>query len=330
MAPAPVFSSPPYYAPSAPPRTLSVFGGIAIAVVMVLALVFAVVSPVPNPSNTAEAVGYHFGLVLRVLLLPLIIAYPIAGRKKARNPNLFAGLFCGIGLAIMLLSVAGARLETTDQKMARLMREAAGLQPVRNSLFGGKDDARLRSFFKEIIAINKEYQEAADKIDTSATHQLNTPESFADPDSAADGLKQLHAAFALDARQEERMAQVLENFTNSFDDLSASDREEMMKGFNAGMAQVMPARKRAISAEKDWIDAIDEVYGYAQSHHADIHLVDGRLVLASNQELQEFNERVNALNTKRTDFIQAKADFDKLQSQNLQKLGMNRQQTGLR
>src|SRR5207302_8341487 len=142
-----------------------------------------------------------------------------------RNPNLFAGLFFGIALGMILLNGMGNlgswQAETTDQKVGRLMREAAGLQPVRHSLFGeAKTDVKMRDLFKDLISLNKEYKDAAGKLDTSATKNLSTPESFADPDSAADGLNQLHAAYALDAHQEERMQQIMENFKRSFDDLS--------------------------------------------------------------------------------------------------------------
>jgi hypothetical protein len=299
---------------------------------MVFTLAYTLLAPLPPLSGGAEAAGFRFGRILIPLLIPFLIAYPIAGRKKARNPNLFAGLFAGIGFGILLLSAVGSmRVETTDQKVVRLMREASGLQPVRTSLFGeNKDDTRLRELFKQTIAINKEYQAAADQLDTSATYKLTTPRSFADPEYAADALRQLHAAYDLDALQEQRMQQVLDNFKNSYNDVPEGERAAVLEGFNEGLAKGMPARQRAVSAEKAWIDAIDEAYSFAQANHADISLsAEGRVAVANPELLEQFNVKIRALNTTRNEFMQAKSDFDHFQGESLQKFGISRDQTGL-
>lgn len=317
-----------------PPKTMSVFGMIAIGAAILLAVVYAVAAPVPPLPNEAQALGYRFGTILGALGLPFLIAYPIAGRRKARNPNLFAGLFCGIALFILLANAMGnpgvLQPESSEQKAARLMREAAGTQPVRHSIFGeNKTDTKLRNLFKDILALNKEYQEAESKLDISEVKNLSTPESFADPDSVAGALRQLHAAYDVDAHQEERMGEVLENFKHGLDDLPASERQEMLDGFNQGLGRATPTRQRAISSEKAWIDSLDDIYGYAQSHHADFTIANGRVGINDDQVREEFNTRVHTMNARRTEFLQAKHDLDELQSQNLQKIGLSPQQVGL-
>jgi hypothetical protein len=163
----------------------------------------------------------------------------------------------------------------------------------------------------------------------SAAEKLNTPQSFADPSSAAEGLRQLHAAYAVDELQEQRMQQVLENFRHNFDDLSPSDRQTMLNAFNQGLSKGMPARQRAISTEKAWIEALDDVYTYARSHHSDFSMSNGRLAVASQGVREQFNLLVRTLNARRVEFMQAKNDFEKMQGQNLQKMGLSREQTGL-
>lgn len=223
-----------------------------------------------------------------------------------------------------------ASLEPTDQKVARLMREAAGLQPVRNSIFGeDKTDTKMRDLFKDIIRINKDYQDAVDKLDTSETAKLNTAESFADPSTVADGLKQLHAAYDLDAQQEQRMQEAMENFKHKFDDLSPSQRNSVVNAFNTGIAKVMPTRQRAISTEKAWVDSVDDVYDYAQSHHSDFAMSNGTLVIGNDTVREEFNTRVRTLNARRDEFLQAKNEFARMQGQTFQKMGVSRSQTGL-
>jgi zinc-ribbon domain len=317
-----------------PEKTMSIFGRIGIVLVSMLAIGFAFGAPVPPLPNESQAVGYRFGRFLGAILIPLLVAYIAAGRKKVHNPNLFAGLFCGIGLFLVLAnagnSLGSLHPETAEQKAGRIMREAAGLQPVRKPLFGeDKTDTKLRNFFKDLIAINKEYQQTVDKLDMGATDKLNTPESFADPNSAAEGLRQLHAAYAVDELQEQRMQQVLENFKHGFDDLSPAVREDMLKGFNEGLARAMPARQRATSTEKAWIEALDEVYAYAAAHHADFRMNNGHLGIVHDDVREEFNTRVRTLNARRQEFMQAKNDFETMQGQNLQKMGISRDQTGL-
>jgi hypothetical protein len=338
-APAPGYYAPPIYSapPALPPeKTMSVFGKIGIGAISLLAVVSALASPIPESmSDGAEIAGYRFGRLIATILFPFLISYAVAGRRKARNPNLFAGLFCGIGFFMLLISAAGSagsmRVENSDQKVSRLMREAAGLQPVRTSIFGEpKSDTKLRGLFKDIINVNKEYQQATEKFDVSLTARLATPESFADPSSVADGLKVMHSAYALDAQQEQRMQAILDNFRHGFDDLPASDRETILNGFNAGLSQVMPARQRAISTEKAWIDSMDDAYSYAQAHHTDFSLSSaGHLAISDNDVREEFNRRIHALNDSRAQFMQAKSAFDRMQGESFKKMGISREQTGL-
>ena len=100
-APAPAQAYPPL-APQEPEKTMSIFGRIGIVLVSILAIGFAFGAPVPSLPNESQAVGFRVGRLLAAILIPFLIAYLVAGRKKARNPNLFAGLFCGIGIFLLL------------------------------------------------------------------------------------------------------------------------------------------------------------------------------------------------------------------------------------
>jgi hypothetical protein len=225
-----------------------------------------------------------------------------------------------------------SHLESTDQKVSRLMREAAGLQPVRTSIFGENQmDTRMREFFRNIIQFNKDYQAAAAKLDVSQTAVLSTPESFADPSAAAEALKQLHAAYDLDAQQEQKMQQLLDDFRRQIDttSFSASDRQTFLNAFNQGLAQNAPKRQRAIDTEKEWLEANDDIYSYAEIHHQEFTLVNGHLSVNNDAVLAEFNSKVRTLNQKRQAFIQAKDAFDRLQNATWQKVGVTPDQTGL-
>jgi zinc-ribbon domain len=221
--------------------------------------------------------------------------------------------------------------ETTDQKVARLMREAAGLQPVKKPFFGeDSTDTKMRDFFRNLIQLNKEYQASVDKLDISETSSLTSAESFADPTLAAEGLRQLHAAYDLDAQQEQRLQQVMDNFRHQFDDVSSWERDIILKGFDEGVSKGMPERQRATSTEKAWIEAMDDVYSYAGLHHVDFELRAGHLVVTDHSELLEFNAKVDNLNARRQEFMRAKDEFNRYQGQTWQKIGMSRQDSGLK
>lgn len=50
---------------------------------------------------TGETQGYALG----ALLVPALIAYAFAGRRKVRNPSLFGLWFCGLSLMSFLLEL---------------------------------------------------------------------------------------------------------------------------------------------------------------------------------------------------------------------------------
>ena len=125
------------------------------------------------------------------------------------------------------------------------------------------------------------------------------------------------------------MSELLENFRRGFSDLSSSQRDATLKGFNQGLARVMPTRQRVVTTEKAWIDALDDIYGYARAQHSRFRMAGGHLQIADEEARQQFNNRIRALNAARQSFLDAKRDFDRLQGQTLQNTGTTRGQTGL-
>lgn len=239
-----------------------------------------------------------------------------------------------VGIVLFLAIVGGGimigakalqtRNETPDQRVARLMREAAGTQPVKSSWFGeDKVDTRMRDMFRSMFKLNRDYTAAVAQLDISQVSRLSTPESFADPDSAREALQQLHSAYDLDAQQEQNLAKLMNDFRNSLNDMPASQRAQMLAGFNRGLANVMPIRERATSAEKAWVDSLDDIYGFAAQRHSEFQLVDGRLQIADPVTLAEFNSKVRNLNYRRDQFQRARQDFERFQNQTYQKMGVD-------
>lgn len=308
---------------------------IGIIATPLLAIAYAALAPLPPLPNEAQAEGYRFGTFFSGAGIPALIAYLAAGRKKVRNLNRFAAIFSIIGIALIGLNFAQAitsgaihGFETTDQKISRLMREAGGTQPVHKSLFGESPvDTTLRDMFTELIAYNKDYTAATAKIDLSKVRLLNTPQAFSDPDSVAEGLRELHAANDLDALEAQRMQQIIQKYRARFAAISPHS-DSLVSGFDKGLAQSETLRSRAVSGEQAWLSSVDQVYDYARAHHSSFKVVNGHLVILDHLALLEFNSRVHTMNQSRLDFLAAKKQLDDYQHNTLQKFGLTPQQTG--
>jgi hypothetical protein len=305
---------------------------LSILAAIALAVVAAMVRPV-DPGAQSFQDGERIGGFIASLILPALIAYVIAGRKKTRKPNQFALIFCLLCVLFLAADFArGMNFESDDQRVSRLMREAAGLQPIHQSMFPRKRrwDEGVREVFRELLRQNKEYSDAVRKLDQSQVNKINSPESFADPRVAEPALQQLHAAYDLDAAQEIRVKEVLEKLRAAMESgsSSASERDAIDKGFEQGMAKQMPKRRRLVEAEKQWLDAVDSEYAYAGDHETDFILLQGHLSIASTAAREEFNARVREQEARRKDLLDAKKEFDQFQSQTLQKAGLSAKDAG--
>ncbi len=117
----------------APPKSMGVLGVLGIGLCVVLAIAVAFTKPIDEQGTPAFQQGFRIGTLFGMLLLPFLIAYVISGRKKARNPRAFAVIFCIVcllGLGSTLVS--SVSFETPEQRIGRLAREAAGLQPEKH------------------------------------------------------------------------------------------------------------------------------------------------------------------------------------------------------
>ena len=250
-------------------------------------------------------------------------------KQKSNTVPIVISVIVVVVVAIggLVFYISNLDLEPPDQRIGRLMREAAGLQPVRHQFFAKERqfDDTFRDQYKNLIQINKDYMEAVKNTDMSAVGQLGTAESFADPASFADGLRQLHTAYDLDRGQEQKLQEIIANLRTTIENSgwAASNREEFMKGFEQGVAQVQDKRSGIVTAERGWIDSIDDVYDCAQRNHGVFILSNGQLLIADNQVLEEFNAKVRTMNASRSQFMQAKQQFDQWQASQLQKMGVS-------
>jgi hypothetical protein len=315
---------------------MSILAMLAMIVVAGIIVFLGITLPAEGETKAMQD-GFRGGRTFAGLFFPGLIAYAIAGRKKSRKPNQFALMFCLFGLALNGANAVSTLdwssvSETPEQHVGRLMREAAGLQPVHDSMFPSqrRTDDVLRNEFRTLVQTNREYSETVSKMDITEVKNINTVESFADPTLAAGGLRQLHALFDVDSSQEVKVKGILSNLRRALESStsSPSERESLLKGFDNGLAEQLSKRTALVTAEKAWVDAVDEEYAYASQHSSDFHLQSGHLVIPDASIRQALNTRIDAQESHRKEFLQAQKEFQQFQAQTLEKMGVKPQDVG--
>jgi hypothetical protein len=174
--------------------------------------------------------------------------------------------------------------------------------------------------------------ESVKNIDMSQLKTINSAESFATPGAATEARRQLHALYDLDASQEDKVKEILGNLRHTMEAeaTSASERENMLKGFDKGTAEAAARRQHALDAEKIWIDAVDDLYVYAEMHPNNFSLSNGHLVIPDTVIRNEFNAKMEFQGEQRKAFLQAQKEFSQFQGQSLDKLGLTPKDVGVK
>jgi len=313
------------------PKVMSVVARIFFVLTILLALLLGVMKPAES-ADPAVAAGEHIGALLALLVLPMLIAYVVAGRKKVRNPNRFALVFCLIsGFFVLGNTATMVKMEPPRERFARLMREAAGTQPVSHKGFASqrKVDDAVRQQYGKLLQQNRDYEEKVKKVDNSKIKAINSAGSFASADAAQPALEQLHALYEADAEREREVSETLAGLRHIFEDIgSPAERREMLKGFDESLAGQLNRRQQTLAAEKAWIDAVDDEYAYAEAHRDSIRLAQDKVVINDPVVRGEFNDKLSFQGEKRKAFLKVQADFNKSQAEARSKTGLSEKDIG--
>ena len=254
---------------------------------------------------------------------------------KKRNPMVIVVIAIIVAAAVggIVFVAMNVDRESPEQRISRLMREAAGLQPVKKAFFSRDrqfDDA-FREQFSNLFRVNREIQAQVKQIDESELAKVGTPESFADPSYAAEGLKQLHKSLDIDQQMEQKVGEIANNLRHAIEttDWSASQRAEALAGFERGLAPAMEKRNRLVDAERHYVDSADDLYAYAGEHHSDFVMNNGHISIADPAVLAGFNSKIRQYNAYRGNLLRAKDDFTRFQTDLLKKMNVGGKDVGL-
>lgn len=325
----------PGMAPAAPPqpRTMSAVARIFLVVVILLAVALAILRSLRDTTDPATMIGEQIGALLVLLGFPLLVAWLAAGRKKVRHPNRFALIFCLISAFFSLANIPSVlNFEEPEARFARLMREAAGIQPVSHRGFGRQRrfDDQVRDQYRKLLQQNREYTETVKQMDISRVKELNSAVAFVTPDVEQQGLAQLHALYDADAGEEQKVRAIMADLRQVLESnaSSAAEREAMLSGFDKSSSTQFSKRQVALDAEKAWVDAEDDLHAYAGAHRDSITMQNGHLVISDEAVRSEFNTRIDAQEEKRKEFLKAQDQFAQSQAESLQKMGLSDKDLG--
>jgi len=313
------------------PKTMSIAAKIFLALTIVLALAVGIFKPV-EPGDAAFEAGQHIGGLLVLLGLPALAAFLVAGRQKVRHPNRFVLIFCIIS-GIFILGNAASMLsfETPQQRFARLLREAAGTQPIRHKGLPSQrklDDA-VRVQYAKLLQQNCEYQALVAKLDHSKVQEINTAKAFASAEVAQPALDQLHTLYDADAAHEQAVRETLAGMRHVFEGVSpAAERDAMLKGFDESFVEQNRRRQQALAMEKAWVDAVDDEHAYAAAHRSSLRRVQDALVIADPEVRSELNGKIQFQEQTRKAFLKSQDEFKRSQAETLNKMGISGKDLG--
>jgi hypothetical protein len=322
----------PAMVPVSGPRKMNLAAKVFLAGIVLLALLVGIFRPV-DPGNPAFMFGEHVGTLIVMLGLPALIAWLAAGRRKVRHPNRFALIFCLVsGFLTLANAVTMLNLEPPEARFARLMREAAGVQPESHRGFGSQRrlDDQVRNQYRKLLQQNRDYIAAVDQMDVSKIKDLNAAPAFALPEAAQEGLEQLHMLYAADEEQEQRVRAIMNDLRSILETSagSASERDAMLRGFDNAAASQFSKRQGTLAAEKAWVDAVDDAHAYASAHRDSLLLVNGQLVIPHEVVRTEFNAKIHVLEEKRKAFLLAQKQLSQSQAESLNKMGLREKDVG--
>ncbi len=312
---------------------MNVVARIFLVVAILLAVAVAVLRALQDTTDPAIMIGEQIGALIVLLGLPLLVAWLAAGRRKVRHPNRFVLIFCLISGFVALANVPPMlNFEEPEARFARLLREAAGVQPESHRGFGRQRqfDDQVRDQYRKLLQQNRDYTKTMSEMDTSRIRDLNTAAALTNPAVEHEALAQLHASYDVDASQEEKVRVIVADLRHVLEANASSEAERtaMLKGFDESLATQFAKRKESLDAEKAWVDAEDDLHAYAGVHRAAITLLDNHLAISDAVVRNEFNVKIRAQEEKRKAFLDAQHQVKQSQADSLKKMGLSGKDLG--
>jgi hypothetical protein len=275
----------------------------------------------------AEVSGYAFAGIV----IPLLISYAIAGRRKNRKLVLFSVIFAAIASVGFAMELAD-RPKDPNAKVADLVREAAGAKPVGSSQTSeSPQDKLLRQVLSELFENLKTYREKTHELDGDLRN-VYSPESFSSSEAMSRTSDSVQKITSLDheffLELEQWPLHVQQQTAQS--SLSQSDKQTFLKGFDESFSnsEIVTLRRQGDQIEQKWCSDTVALYDFGRSHVRQIRVKDTQLLIDDSSVRTPFNELLRESREQQQKMRDTNSQMAKLQQVGLQKLGLTIEDLG--
>jgi hypothetical protein len=280
--------------------------------------------------SSGEFGGEAFGYALSGVLIPGLVSYAIAGRKKARNLNRF-------GLAFFLVSALGFALEVSQthpkqsESPSDLVKEVTGKKAV-DPANSSETDRLGRTVLGDMLAIRKSHDAQVAKFSSDLTH-IYSAESFSNRVSMQRSIDAVQGTLTAD-----------EDFSHQFQDwrdqikekvdhssLSEADKEGFIRGVEKaiGGSDILKVHDQIVEAEEKWAAATKDLYAYAMANDQKIKVKGSELLIDDEKVRSEFNRQLRDCRDLRSHMRSLNSQLRQLQEEGMKKMGIKRDDLSL-
>ena len=262
----------------------------------------------PNPANSSNKLSSAWwivigsGAVAAVLVFLVVIGWGVKVARKATE-------------------------DAAHKRVAQLVHEAVATDSQTGQGSHGVLDDVMWQYFRDVRQLGIQYQQNSHDADTSELQILYRPETFSGRDEIEKMMSQLKLALKIDTDQEQGLQDLFAKAKERIEASSLPDfqKQSFEQGFEKGIGQTAQFRTPAVEAEKDWFDACQDLYSYAEDNLSSIAVQDGRLIINDAAVRDTFNQKLQNAQAKQTEFKSRKQIFNEKSAELLQQIGISQQ-----
>jgi hypothetical protein len=296
---------------------------------LILAIGFYKTKLAPH-SSESEKGGYLFGAILGPVLIAWLIVWLATRKRIPPIPSNHKGVMgIAIVLFVSLISLFGQLKTTyrtrtdreTKDRIARLAKEATGQAP--KTADEGKFDEIIRPFFADIKKVNDDYMAEVNALDRSAITPLYGAKTFDGDHNVTKAIEQLQAMDAVEAKYASMDPLIQKTKERVFaSSLSDTEKKNFWDGFEGSFRKSLKPRDDVNASERIWLKDSIVLYEFMKANEDSFQVKNNKVIFASTDLLNEYNEKLQKADGERKDFLAAKARFKKFQEEGLGQIGL--------
>jgi hypothetical protein len=280
--------------------------------------------------SSGEFGGEAFGYALSGVLIPGLISYAIAGRKKARNLNRFGLVFFVVSVFAFALEVS-QRQPKQRESPADLVKEATGKKAV-DPANSSETDRLGRTVLGDMLAIRKSHDAQVAKF-SSDLSRIYSAESFSNRVSMQRCIDAVQGTLQADEDFSHQFQGWRDHIKEKVDhsSLSGADKEGFIQGVERtiGGSDILKVRDQIVEAEEKWAAATKDLYTFAMANDQKIKVKDSDLLIDDEKVRSDFNRQLKDCRDLRSKMRSLNSQLRQLQDAAMKQIGITRDDLGL-